>query len=199
MNKIIKPFVTGLYIGLIPIAPGTFGSLLAFPLCIALINLSAIFKLKIIIPSLDRIHQELLAIAILLLVACIILFIAGTYLSDLYIKATSREDPKEVVIDEIVGQMLTIILTSFTTIFAHNSHLADKLSPTMIDFIFLFFLPFGFFRLFDIFKPWPINWIDNKVKGGIGVMLDDILAAIFASVMCYAVTFMLIGNYTNAS
>ncbi|KAJ6645078.1 Aspartokinase [Pseudolycoriella hygida] len=47
-------------------------------------------------------------------------------------------------------------------------------------------------RFFDIIKPWPINWLDANIKGGIGIMLDDIAAAIFASVIHYAITFTLI-------
>jgi phosphatidylglycerophosphatase A len=48
------------------------------------------------------------------------------------------------------------------------------------------------FRLFDIIKPWPINWLDKNIKGGIGIMVDDIVAAIFASVIHYAIIFTLI-------
>jgi phosphatidylglycerophosphatase A len=130
---------------------------------------------------------------------CIVLFIAGTYFTSLYIKETGREDPKEVVIDEVVGQMFTILLSCLASSFVHNSSLSEKLSSDTIDFIFMFVLPFGLFRFFDIVKPWPINWIDKNIKGGIGVMLDDILAAIFAITMCYAITFTIVGNYTNAS
>jgi phosphatidylglycerophosphatase A len=62
----------------------------------------------------------------------------------------------------------------------------------MINFSFLFVLPFVLFRLFDIIKPWPINWFDKNIKGGIGIMVDDIVAAIFASVTHYAIIFTLI-------
>jgi phosphatidylglycerophosphatase A len=44
-------------------------------------------------------------------------------------------------------------------------------------------LGFGLFRLFDIVKPWPIKWIDQSVTGGLGIMLDDILAGIFAAIL----------------
>ena len=58
-------------------------------------------------------------------------------------------------------------------------------------------MPFVLFRIFDIFKPWPINYIDSNVKGGLGVMLDDVVAAIFASVMHYALVFIIINNYSD--
>ena len=198
ISKITKFIVTGFYVGLIRIAPGTFGSLLAFPILILLLNLSTKYKLKVTITSLIVAQQELLAVAALFVCTSIFLFFIGIYLSNLYIKETGREDPKEVVIDEIVGQMLTVILSFFTSIFAHNSYLAEKISGEWIDFIFLFLLPFCLFRFFDIFKPWPINWIDQNVKGGLGVMLDDVVAGIFAAIMCYAFTFVIVGNYTDA-
>lgn len=195
MQKFVKFIVTGFYIGTSPICPGTFGSLLAFPLCLGLLKLCATFNIKISIPALPQAQQELLGIVVVFVFACASIFIIGKYLTDIYIRAVRREDPKEVVIDEIAGQMLTIILSCFCYIFAHNSHLVETLSYGMIDFIFLFLLPFGFFRLFDICKPWPINWLDQNIKGGFGVMLDDFVAGFFASVMCYAFTFIIIGKY----
>lgn len=198
-NKIIKFIVTGFYVGLIPVMPGTFGSLLAFPICFYLMILSSMLHLKITIAGIEPFHQEILAMITLLFASCFAMFLIGSYLTSKYIKTTGREDPKEVVIDEIVGQMLTILLSSLASIFVHNSSLSEKLSPNTIDFIFLFALPFGLFRFFDIVKPWPINWLDKNIKGGIGVMLDDILAAIFAITMCYAITFTIVGHYTNAT
>jgi len=51
-------------------------------------------------------------------------------------------------------------------------------------------LGFVFFRFFDIAKPWPINWLDNKVKGGFGIMIDDILAGLMAAACLYVATLM---------
>ena len=53
-----------------------------------------------------------------------------------------------------------------------------------------YYLLLGFllFRIFDIWKPWPIRWIDKNIHGGIGVMLDDVLAAVFAWVLLYLVS-----------
>ena len=68
----------------------------------------------------------------------IILFFAGIYFTKIYIKDMKEQDPKEVVIDEVVGQMLAIILTSFSVIFVYSSALPQKIDATYIDFIFFF-------------------------------------------------------------
>lgn len=95
----------------------------------------------------------------MLLLAAAALFFIGVKISDLYMERFSRTgDPKEVVIDEVAGMFLTLSFIGFTA----------------EGYIFGFVV----FRLFDILKPWPISWADSKVKGGLGVMLDDILAAI---------------------
>ena len=48
-----------------------------------------------------------------------------------------------------------------------------------------YFLAFLLFRLFDISKPWPISWVDKNIKGGTGVLLDDLIAGLFAGVIIY--------------
>ncbi len=139
-------------------------------------------------------HEELAILTLIaaLLTTIFVLFIVGTICSSLYVKATEREDPKEVVIDEVVGQMLVVTIASFSVVFAHKSKIGEMLGETSTNFVFLFLMPFVLFRLFDIFKPWPIDWLDKNVKGGIGIMLDDVLAAVFAIVVQYAVTFTII-------
>ena len=54
------------------------------------------------------------------------------------------------------------------------------------------FWGFALFRLFDILKPWPIKWIDQQVSGGLGIMLDDVLAAVFAAVILWALPLSLV-------
>ncbi len=71
-----------------------------------------------------------------------------------------RHDAPEVVIDEVAGYLVTMFL-------------APALPWALV-------WGFGFFRLFDILKPWPVSWADRKVPGGLGVMLDDILAGGYA-------------------
>ena len=91
------------------------------------------------------------------------------------------EDPHEIVIDEVVGQMLVLIAIP----------VYETLYPTNIYFycIASFFL----FRLFDIWKPYPINYIDTNVKGSLGIMLDDIFASFYSIVILSLILFFLGG------
>lgn len=75
----------------------------------------------------------------------------------------SEQDHPAIVWDEIAGMMLTMVFIP-----VHAVTLA-------VGFIL--------FRLFDIWKPWPISYLDRRVHGGLGIMLDDIVAAIFANVI----------------
>ena len=127
--------------GLLPKAPGTWGSLAALPIGYAITTLGGV---------------ELLGIL------TILLFIIGVWASNVTSNETGIADPSEIVIDEVVGQWITLL----------------SIPPNII----LYFLAFVLFRLFDIWKPWPISWADEKIKGGFGVMLDDVLAAILAVV-----------------
>jgi phosphatidylglycerophosphatase A len=112
-------------------------------------------------------------------------------------KKHNKHDPSEIVIDEVVGQMLTSALTMISIVFVYNSELGKHYTSEMIDFTCFFLLPFVLFRACDIIKPWPINWMDKNIKGGVGVMLDDIAAAFMASVLQYAIIFAAIG-YTKS-
>ncbi len=73
-----------------------------------------------------------------------------------------RHDDQRIVLDEIAGVLLTSLAV------------ADKS-------VFLFALVFVFFRIFDIWKPWPIRDVDHSLKGGLGIMLDDLIAALYAA------------------
>ena len=91
------------------------------------------------------------------------------------------EDPQEIVIDEFVGQMLPLLaIPIYETLYP---------LPTMYYCLSAFIL----FRLFDIWKPFPINYIDNNVKGAMGIMLDDILAGTFTIITLTLVFFFLGG------
>ncbi|ABV75375.1 Phosphatidylglycerophosphatase A [Rickettsia akari str. Hartford] len=187
-------FATFLYIGKMKYCPGTFGSIAAFPLTYFLIYFIVNNKIIILFSNLTLGEAQLVSIFIISFSLCLILLILGTYFTKIYLNYTNSNDPKEVVIDEVVGQMLTIILVFFSALFANESHLIKYFSPLTINIILLFILPFCLFRFFDIVKPWPINWFDKNIKGSIGVMLDDLLAAIFAAVTQYAIIFVLIDN-----
>ncbi|HJD55271.1 MAG TPA: phosphatidylglycerophosphatase A [Rickettsia endosymbiont of Pyrocoelia pectoralis] len=185
-------FVTFFYIGKIKYCPGTFGSLAAFPLCYSIMYFIAENKIVIPFANLTLNEAQLVSLVIINSVICLLLLIFGTYFTKIYLNYTNSEDPKEVVIDEVVGQMLTCILVFFSALFANESNLVKYISSFKISIILLFVLPFCLFRLFDIIKPWPINWLDKNVKGSIGVMLDDLVAAIFAAVAQYTIVFTLI-------
>ncbi|MFK7968031.1 MAG: phosphatidylglycerophosphatase A [Rickettsiaceae bacterium] len=195
MHKIAEFFVTVCYIGKIKIAPGTFGSLVAFPLCYIIMNFTIKNQLVFQIVEGNQNEQQFLSLFLIEIFATLVLFIVGTYFTSIYIKNMKEQDPKEVVIDEVVGQMLVVILSSFSVIFLYSSAVPQKIDEIYTDFIFLFLVPFVLFRVFDIFKPWPINWFDSNVKGAFGVMIDDVVAAFFATVTQYVIVFTIIGFF----
>jgi len=110
-------------------------------------------------------------ILILSIVVCII-FIYSVYAIDEYKNSFSEVDAKEIVIDEFVGQSIPI-LTVYSFIEMHN----------ITNFILYSFVAFALFRFFDIAKPYPINIIDKNMKNGFGVMLDDIIAGVYSSIV----------------
>ncbi len=73
------------------------------------------------------------------------------------------EDPRGIVIDEIAGMLLMMLFV--------------PIHPWSL------LLGFVLFRIFDIAKPWPIGWADRRVKGGVGIMLDDLIAAMYAAML----------------
>ena len=128
--------------GLLPRAPGTWGSAAAIPLAYAITHVTGIVGLS---------------------VAIVIAFALGWWATSVYLRRGTDPDPGPVVIDEVVGQWITIL----------------AVPPSAVYYLFAFLL----FRFFDIFKPWPIRWIDRRVPGALGVILDDVLAGIFAAVV----------------
>lgn len=91
------------------------------------------------------------------------------------------EDPKQVVIDEIAAQWLVCIAAPAYALYTNST---DVFSWEMALVAFLLF------RVFDILKPGPIGWCDRELPGGLGIMLDDTLAAV-ASILCLGVFFLL--------
>ena len=93
----------------------------------------------------------------------------------------NTEDPEEIVIDEFVGQMLPLLsLPIYETLYP---------LPKMYYCISAFLL----FRLFDIWKPYPVSYVDENVKGAFGIMLDDIFAGIYSVIVLVIVFFFLGG------
>jgi len=132
--------------GLAKKAPGTFGTLVAFPLYIMIADYAVLTQLEIIIA----------------------LFLLGIWTSDFTGKALGASDHGSIVFDEIVAMMLVL---SFV-------------QQNNIQYSIAFLL----FRLFDIWKPFPIRQCDANIKGGLGVMFDDILAAIYAIISIKVLT-----------
>jgi len=96
-----------------------------------------------------------------LALAAVLAFAAGCWAAQRVIAATGADDPGAIVIDEVAAQWL-VLLTA-------------PMEPLAWALAFLLF------RLFDIVKPWPVSWVDRRVRGGLGVMLDDVLAAGYAA------------------
>jgi phosphatidylglycerophosphatase A len=101
-------------------------------------------------------------------IAAAIIFVIGAYAVDNYVLQTGKEDPGEAVIDEVAGQFLPLLVAPYS------------IEGWIIAFIL--------FRVFDIWKPWPCNWIDKKISGGLGVMLDDVAAGTYAGLVIIALS-----------
>jgi len=87
-------------------------------------------------------------------------FVVGVFTANWVIEKTGVQDPSVVVWDEFIGQWIALLLAPAGWMWMA--------------------LGFGLFRLFDIWKPWPVRWADRKLHGGVGAMLDDVLAGIYA-------------------
>ena len=147
-------------IGKIKYAPGTLASLVTCALFLLLINISNI--------------------TVILLITLIIFAYSFVAINNSFNEFKS-DDPQEIVIDEVVGQMLTLIaIPIYETLYP---------LPTLYYCAAAFLL----FRLFDIWKPYPISDIDNNVGGSLGIMLDDIVAA-FYSIIILTLIFFFFGG-----
>lgn len=189
-ERITELMVTFFYIGKSKYCPGTIASLATFPLSYMIASYT--IKSKVVFFAfldVDFIPRELISVSIVLLFASMILFFVGVYCSSQYLLSSKLDDPQEIVIDEVAGQMLVITLCLFSVIFVQNSTFTTLIEINKINFVYLFLMPLTLFRFFDIIKPWPIDWIDQNVKGAFGVMIDDVIAAVFASVVHYAMVF----------
>ena len=108
---------------------------------------------------------------IFLIIIISFFFIYSVYAIDRFKNYFDEVDSREIVIDEFVGQSIPII-----TVY---SLITDNIS----NFIFYTAVSFFLFRFFDIIKPYPINKIDENIKNGFGVMLDDVVAGIYSSIV----------------
>ncbi len=139
--------------GLLPRMPGTWGSLAAVLCAWPLIHWGG---------------------WVLLLAASCLLFPIGVWAGGLYAQAKSTSnpeasDPGEVVVDEVVGQWVALLPLAYV-------------DPTPLPGWLLVPMAFALFRLFDVWKPFPIGWLDRKMKGALGIMMDDVVAGLYAVV-----------------
>ncbi len=140
-QKIILFLATGAYLGHMPIAPGTFGSLPGLLICLAMSQVTlgyAIFLVLVLIGAAIGIAQQAE-------------------------KIIGGKDPSSIVIDEMAGMTVTL--------------LGIPVTP------FSLILGFFVFRGFDILKPFPVRLVDQRVPGGTGIVLDDVMAGIYGNVL----------------
>lgn len=142
---------SGFGIGYFPFASGTAGSFATLPVAFGIAYFFGTFGL--------------LAIALLT-------FIIGIVASKEILKYT-KHDPSLIIIDEVVGQLITLAFIGPMLIQNLNTWPA-------------YFIGFLLFRIFDVLKPWPANWADKKVLNAWGVMLDDVFAGLYAGLCLYA-------------
>ncbi|MDC0903775.1 phosphatidylglycerophosphatase A [Pelagibacteraceae bacterium] len=154
-------FVTCFGIGSVRFAPGTITS---FITTIFLFSLFHIINLSNNV----------------ILISLFLIFIYSFYAVSEYIKDNENKDPKEVVIDEFIGQSIPIYL--YET--AHGT-MKDP-QEAVLFYLYIFIL----FRYFDIKKPFPVNYFDKKFKNSFGVILDDVVAGLY--VVLTLIIFMVI-------
>ena len=141
-------------IGLLPIAPGTWGSLAGLLLFFFFIYLQLSFFL------------------IVSLFLCFVIF--SIIVCEIASKDLVEKDHKSIVIDEVAGAWLSFLFIPFLGVY--NFSTSEWLKESYLAACILFFI----FRFFDILKPHPISYIDRKFKSGFGIVLDDLIAGLFA-------------------
>jgi phosphatidylglycerophosphatase A len=153
-------FVTMLGLGKLPKIPGTFGSL------------ATIIILYILFHILNLSSN-------LIFIGLIIIFIFSFSAITTYIKDNENKDPKEVIIDEFIGQSIPIYLYEI-------SHGTEKSADEAMIFYFICFV---LFRFFDIAKPFPVSYFDKNFKNSFGVVMDDVCAGFYVvlSLICFMV------------
>ncbi len=141
-------------VGLIPLAPGTWGSLAALPFAWVIQNVAGPYAL---------------------LAASALVFGLGWWAANVFIAHSNVSDPQVIVVDEVAGQFLVLAVAP-TTFWYYLAGLV-------------------LFRIFDVRKPWPVRWADRSLKGGFGVMADDILAGVYGVVLLFVLVLVTGGGH----
>ena len=143
-------FVTLFGIGRISKIPGSIASL------VTIIFLFFIFQILDLAPD-------------LVLICLIVIFFVSLYSINQFIKNKENKDPKEIVIDEFIGQSIPICLYEI-------AHEGSKETNEVLTFYFIMFI---LFRIFDITKPYPVSYYDKNFKNSFGAVMDDVCAGLY--------------------
>ena len=161
LNKINFLFVTLFGIGKIKKIPGSFASLATT------LFLFFLFHILNLPPN-------------IILIFIIIIFFVSLYAVNIFIKNLDNKDPREVVIDEFIGQSIPICLYEI-------AHEGTNENSQVLTFYFIMFI---LFRVFDIAKPYPVSYYDKNFKNSLGVIMDDVCAGLY--VVAVLVLYMVI-------
>ena len=163
INQINFLFVTLFGIGKLKKIPGSYASLATT------IFLFFLFHILNVPPN-------------IILISVIIIFFISLYSVNIFIKYLKNKDPKEVVIDEFIGQSIPICLYEI-------AHEGAKDVGQVLTFYFIMFI---LFRIFDIAKPYPVSYYDRNFKNSFGVIMDDVAAGLY--VVAVLVLYMVIST-----
>jgi phosphatidylglycerophosphatase A len=145
MNRFFLVLATGFGVGYSPVAPGTLGTLIAIPVYYFLSNISSpIYEITLIG-----------------------FFFLSVWISENAEIFFGKKDDQRIVIDEMMGFLITMLWVPKTILFVT--------------------IGFFLFRLFDILKPFPIRHLEKRLKGGFGVVLDDVIAGVYANIILHLV------------
>ena len=163
IKKINFLFVTIFGIGKISKIPGSIASL------VTILFLYFLFHILNISPN-------------VVLISVVIIFFISLYSVNIFIKDMDNKDPKEIVIDEFIGQSIPICLYEI-------AHEGSKETAQVLTFYFIMFI---LFRIFDIVKPYPVSYYDKNFKNSFGVIMDDVAAGLY--VVAVLVLYMVLSS-----
>ncbi len=178
-------------IGKFPFFPGTVASL------VATILVALLFYQPHFVSKEGKEYLEMGAVLIspnyiiyVLILSSVLLYVIGVWAADKYSKSINVKDPSSVVIDEVAGifasfSLVSLIYALLLMFFEQEFILYLMLSMGFFPVIFILF------RIFDMTKPWHVGRADKKYEGGFGIMIDDIIAAVYTAIAFYSIFFAL--------
>lgn len=172
-------------IGNIKYAPGTFGSAITFPLFLLINKIMSYAKIS------DLLNLFFIYFAIVL----ILMFIANWSIG-VYIGINKKDDPSEVIIDEVIGQLIAYMIPFVLVTYYYSDFISNIFSNAIvlsITSLIMIFTPFLFFRIFDILKIGLVGYIDSNIHGPVGIIMDDVIAGLYAGcTVCLLISSFLI-------